>query len=448
MTRVVFVNPLDSSVSSKGLGIKTPPLHLMYLAGAVEHAGFSPHIIDANLLNVPPDKIKDHISRLHPDMVGLTATTATISTAFRYINKIRFALPDCFIFIGGPHASALPDQTLTGCRQLDAVVIGEGEETVVDLVRSFSQVDPHWPDAVRGIAYKRKDNAREQIIVTPPRPLIEDLDTIPFPARHLVPFDEYKLLNRNATIGFMITSRGCSFACNYCSSSHLMGRRFRARSPKNVVDEVEELAVTYHVDTIEFLDDNFIHDRSRALDIAHEIQARGLDISFIASSRVNGVSSHVLSELKQAGLSTIYYGVESGSARTLQLMNKRITLSMAEEAVRTAKDCDLRVLTSFILGYPGETLEDMDATIRFAIHLDPDFAQFTILTPYPGTPIFQELREKNLLATEDWDRYTVLDPVIRYESFGLTPQQVARKLKEAYLRFYLRPDTCSSESIF
>jgi anaerobic magnesium-protoporphyrin IX monomethyl ester cyclase len=411
----------------------------MYLAGAVEQAGFSPHIIDANLLNMPPDKISDLITRLHPDLVGLTATTATISKAFQYANAIRFAVPECFIFIGGPHATSLPVETLSECRQLDAVVIGEGEETVVDLVRSFSSVDPHWLDTVRGIAYKRKDSDRDRIIVTSPRPLIEDLDTIPFPARHLVPFDEYKLLNRNAAIGFMITSRGCTFACNYCSSSHLMGRKFRARSPKNVVDEMEELAVTYHVDTIEFLDDNFLLDRSRALSIAQEIRSRELDIPFVASSRVTGVDHHVLSELKQAGLSTIYYGVESGSARTLQLMNKRITLSEAEQAVRIAKDCDIRVLTSFILGYPGETLEDMDATIRFAIHLDPDYAQFTILTPYPGTPIFQELREKNFLSTEDWDRYTVLDPVIRYESFGLTSRQVSRKLQEAYLRFYLRP---------
>ncbi|MFA6332542.1 MAG: radical SAM protein [Methanoregula sp.] len=439
MTRVVFVNPLDTSLTARGLGLKTPPLNLMYLAGAVEQAGFFPDIIDANLLNAPPDKITEIISRLRPDLAGLTATTATISKAFQYIKKIRDAVPECFIFIGGPHVTFLPTETLAECRELDAVVIGEGEETVVDLVKSFSTTDPHWPDTIRGIAYRRKDGDRERIMVTPARPLIQNLDAIAFPARHLVPFNEYKLLNRNAAIGFMITSRGCTFACNYCSSSYMMGGKFRARSPKNVVDEVEELAVAYHVDTIEFLDDNFMLDRPRALNIAREIRSRGLDVSFVASSRVNEVNHDVLSELKQAGLSTIYYGVESGSPRTLELMNKRITLSMAEDAVRTAKDCGISVLTSFILGYPGETYEDMNATIRFAIHLDPDYAQFTILTPYPGTPIFQELKEKNLLATDDWDRYTVMEPVIRYESYGLTSKQVSRKLREAYLRFYLRP---------
>ncbi|ACL16013.1 B12-binding domain-containing radical SAM protein [Methanosphaerula palustris] len=439
MTRVVFVNPLDSSITTTGLGLKAPPLNLMYLAGAVEQAGFSPSIVDANLLNAPPEKITEIVARLHPDLVGLTATTATISKAFQYVRKIRDAVPECFIFIGGPHVTFLPSETLAECRELNAVVIGEGEETVVDLVTSFSMTDPHWPETVRGIAYRRNDGDRERIVVTPARELIQNLDALPFPARHLVPFNEYKLFDKDATIGYMITSRGCTFASNYCSSSHLMGGMFRARSPKNVVDEVEELVSTYHVDTIEFLDDNFMLNRSRAIDIAHEIRSRGLDISFVASSRVNAVNRDLLMELKKAGLSTIYYGVESGSLRTLKLMNKRITLSMAEDAVRIAKDCGISVLTSFIIGYPGETYEDMNATIRFAIRLDPDYAQFTILTPYPGTPIFQELKKNNLLATEDWDRYTVLEPIIRYEAYGLTSRKISRKLKEAYLRFYLRP---------
>jgi radical SAM superfamily enzyme YgiQ (UPF0313 family) len=439
MTRVAFVNPLDTSLASRGLGLKAPPLNLMYLAAAVERAGFSPHIIDANLLNAPPDRVAGIIERLRPDLVGLTATTATISKAFQYVKKIRAAVPECFIFIGGPHVTFLPAETLAGCPELDAVVIGEGEETVTELAISFSTTDPHWPDAIRGIAYRQQDKNTEQIISTPARPLIQNLDDIPFPARHLVPFSEYKLFNKNAPVGFMITSRGCTFACKYCASSHLMGRKFRARSPKNVVDEVEELTSTFHVDTIEFLDDNFMLDRARALNIAQEIQSRGLDVSFVASSRVNEVNPGALRRLKQAGLSTIYYGVESGSSRILELMNKRITLSQAETAVRIAKDCGISVITSFILGYPGETYEDMDATIRFAVHLDPDFAQFTILTPYPGTPIFQELRGKNLLATDDWNRYTVTEPVIQYESYGLTSKKVSRKLKEAYLRFYLRP---------
>ncbi len=439
MTRVVFVNPLDVSATATGFGLKTPPLHLMYLAGSVEQAGFSPLIVDANLLNAPPDRAAETIAGLHPDLVGITATTATISIAFQYIRKIRERVPDCYIFIGGPHVTFLPRETLAECRELDAVVIGEGEETVVDLVGSFSATDPQWPGTVRGVAYRQRDGARERIIVTPARPLIRDLDTVPFPARHLVPFGEYRLFDRDAAIGFMITSRGCTFACKYCSSSHMMGGRFRARSPENVLDEMEELAARYRVHTIEFLDDNFLLDRSRALEIAREIRERGLDVSFVASSRVNGVSRDLLTDLKRAGLSTIYYGVESGSPRTLELMNKRITLSQAEDAVRIAKDCGIGVITSFILGYPGETAEDMDLTIRFATHLDADYAQFTILTPYPGTPIFNELKERGLLTTTDWDRYTVLNPVVRYEPFGLTSKQVFRTLVKAYLRFYLRP---------
>ena len=145
MTRVVFVNPQDSSLAARGLGLKAPPLNLMYLAGAVEKAGFSAAIIDANLLNATPDNVAGIIQGLRPDLVGLTATTATLSKAFQYVRKIRDMLSDCFIFIGGPHVTFLPAETLAACRELDAVVIGEGEETVADLARSFKPDDPRWP---------------------------------------------------------------------------------------------------------------------------------------------------------------------------------------------------------------------------------------------------------------------------------------------------------------
>jgi len=287
VTSIVFVNPLDSSILTRGLGIKTPPLNLMYLASAAEKAGFSPRILDANLLKATPEKVAKMLGDLTPDLVGLTATTATVSKAFAYIKKIREVLADCFIFIGGPHVTFLPTETLADCPELDAVVIGEGEETVVDLARSFDAKAPCWPESVKGIAYRKREGDRDKFVVTQPRPLIEDLDSIPFPARHLVPYTDYQLFEGDTAPGLMITSRGCTFACNYCSSSHLMGKKFRPRSPMNVVDEIEELVSQYKVTNLEFLDDNFMLNRPRVLAISREIKSRGLDITFVASSRVN-----------------------------------------------------------------------------------------------------------------------------------------------------------------
>jgi radical SAM superfamily enzyme YgiQ (UPF0313 family) len=436
MTRIVLINPIDRTQITNRLGLKAPPLNLMYLAAVLEKAGFYVKIIDANLYNISPREIVNIVKRLKPDIIGLTAATATIKTALRYVSEIKKNLSHVFTIIGGPHTTFLPIETLSMSKDLDAVAIGEGEETLLELAESYEKNEPNWPANVKGIAYRTKN---DEIKITPMRPFIKDLDSIPFPARHLVPFNEYKLFNKDSPIGSMITSRGCVFACNYCSSSHLMGRMFRARTPKNVVDEIEELVYKYNVQTIEFIDDIFTLNKKRALEIAKEIRSRKLDINFVASSRVDTINRELLLELKKAGLSTIYYGVESGSERVLKLMNKRITLSQAEKAVNNAKKVGVSTLASFILGYPGETINEMEMTIRFSIKLDPDYVQYSILTPYPGTPIYYELKSKGLIATEDWDKYTVLDPVIEYEKIGLSKNIVSKMLREAYLRFYLRP---------
>ncbi|HEY0196620.1 MAG TPA: radical SAM protein, partial [Methanobacterium sp.] len=162
-------------------------------------------------------------------------------------------------------------------------------------------------------------------------------------------------------------------------------------------------------------------------------------IGFVASSRVDTVNKNLLDKLKSAGLNTLYYGVESGSQRILDLMKKNITLKQAEDAVRSAKDVGVEVITSFILGFPGETTEEMDKTIDFSIKLNADYSQFSILTPFPGTPIYHELKNKKLLDTENWNKYTVLKSVIKYEELGLSKELVERKLALAYLKFYSRP---------
>ena len=185
-----------------------------------------------------------------------------------------------------------------------------------------------------------------------------------------------------------------------------MGKKFRSRSPNNVVDEIEELIDQYQIRDIGFMDDTFMLNKRRANDIANEIKARDLDLSFVASSRVDSVDQNLLQNLKNSGLKTIYYGVESGSQRILDLMKKGITLKQAEDAVKSAKNVDLEVLTSFILGYPGETEKDMDKTIDFSTKLDSDYSQYSILTPFPGTPIYNELKEKDLIDNDDWDEYT------------------------------------------
>ena len=430
---VLLINPLDKGHVTNGLGLRIPPLNIMYLAAALEKASMSTKILDDDLYQVGPLKMANLVSKIDPVVVGVTATTATIKNALKYVNAIKRILPNTLTVIGGPHPTFIPEETLKAEDALDVVVIGEGEETLAEVAEEYKKNELKNFSNVKGIYYR--DNGR--INVTPPRPLIKNLDGLPFPARHLIPFKEYKTSQSQA--GGMITSRGCVFNCNYCSSSLIMGKKFRSRSAENVVDELEELVYKYGINDIAFLDDIFMLNKRRARAVADEIKNRGLDISFVTSSRVDTVNPEILECLKSAGMSTLYCGIESGSQRVLDIMGKGITLKQAEDAIKAAKKVDINVLGSFILGYPGETAQEMDQTIDFSIKLDPDYSQFSILTPFPGTPIYYELKQKGLLGTEDWSKYTVLDSVVNYEKFGLTKKLVERKLSKAYLKFYTRP---------
>lgn len=432
---VLLINPYDENAVKNGLGLITPPLNLMYLGGALENASMSVKIIDDDLMQRGYKRVSELASVLDPSVVGITATTSTIKNALEYLKSIKEVLPNVLTVIGGPHTTFIPLETLKSCPSLDVAVIGEGEETMVELTDKFCDENYGKLEEVKGIVYRDPTNGN--IKLNSPRPLIKDLDSIPFPARHLVPFESYNTTKKQSSD--MITSRGCVFSCSYCSSSLIMGKKFRYRSPGNVADEIEELIENYKIKDIAFMDDTFMLHKRRANAIADEIKSRGLDIGFVASSRVDMVDKSLLEKLKDAGLSTLYYGVESGSQRVLDLMKKGITIKQAENAVKIAKDVNLDVLTSFILGFPGETREEIDKTIDFSIKLNADYSQFSILTPFPGTPIYYELKEKELIDTENWDKYTVLESVIKYEELGLSKKMVERKLAKAYLKFYTRP---------
>ncbi len=428
---VLLINPYDENAVKNSLGFITPPLNLMYLGGALENESFSVKIIDDDLEKLGPEKVSKIASKINPNVVGLTATTSTIKNALKYSNLLKKVLPDSLMIIGGPHPTFMPIETLKNCKSLDAVVIGEGEDTIVEIAGKYNGT----LENIKGIAFHDHENGN--IKINSPRPLIKDLDLIPYPARHLVPFSTYGTTQKQSSD--MITSRGCVYSCGYCSSSLIMGKKFRSRSPENVVNEIEQLIENYKIKDIAFMDDTFMINKNRANLIADEIRSRNLDIGFVASSRVDMVDKVLIEKLKSAGLNTLYYGVESGSQRVLDLMKKGITLKQAEDAVKVAKDVDVDILTSFILGFPGETPDEIDKTIDFSIKLNADYSQFSILTPFPGTPIYHELKEKNLIDTENWNHYTVLKSVIKYEKLGLTKSMVEQKLAKAYLKFYTRP---------
>ncbi|MCX8181866.1 MAG: B12-binding domain-containing radical SAM protein [Candidatus Methanomethyliaceae archaeon] len=429
--KVVLVNPptTASLETVATLGLKAPPLGLAYIAAAIKKEGYDVSIIDSVALDISHHKLGEILQREHPDVIGVTSTTPTIYDAMKSVTIAKNVCPDSITIMGGCHITFLPEETMGECTSLDIGVIGEGEATVVDLLNAFEAKKPL--SEVDGIVY-RKD---AKLVRTRPRRLIENLDDIPFPARDLLPLDRYTVLGERHRLGNILTSRGCPFRCIFCSSSQFYGKRFRARSPKNVVDEIEELINKYKIKTFEIIDDNFTVDKKRAMEITEEIIRRGLKIWWTCGSRVDLISRELLESMKKAGCALIYYGIESGSERVLSILRKGITLEQAKSAIRLAKEVGMEVVGSFIIGVPGETKEDVMKTIKFAKESGIDFAQFTAMTPYPGTEVYEIAKREGLLRTNDWSHYTTINPVMRTKE--LTVEEISYLVGLAYRRFYL-----------
>ena len=430
--KVVLINPRTPRVEvSKFLRITVPPMGLAYLAAVLERKGYPVKIIDAQALGLNSSQLRARLEKERPDIIGATAVTSTIYDAMAATKVGKEACPEAFTILGGPHVTFLPVQTLRECPQLDAVCIGEGEETILDLTRTLEQKENLAN--VRGVAYRKGRKVKKNL----PRPLISDLDSLPFPARHLLPLDKYTVLGAPHRMAILVSSRGCPFNCVFCSSSRMFGKKFRARSAKNTVDEMEHIVEEYDIHSMEFADDTFTLVKKRVEDICYEVRKRRLDVTWACSSRTDTVTKELLVKMRKAGCSLIFYGIESCSQRVLDLMNKGEEFKQILRAIRWTKDAGIEAYGSFILGFPGETKAELEATINFAKKTGVDFAEFSTITAFPGSPLYEIARKENALLTEDWSRYTAGKPNIVNPE--VTPQELSKYLKKAYISFYTWP---------
>lgn len=413
------------------IGMIVPPLGLAYLAAVLEESDYPVTIIDAPAQGLTFPQLRKEFEKLDPDVVGISVTTPNFKEASKVSRITKAVCPEATVVVGGPHVSFTPEETLRENPSIDVVCIGEGECTLLELVQ-FLEVNKDLSE-VKGIAYRRNGVIKRN----PPQPFIENLDELPFPARHLLPTNKYRALGKNFVPGTVLTSRGCPFRCIFCSSSLLFGKKFRGRSPENVVNELEELHIAYKAHDIELLDDLFTFNQKRAEAICQEILNRKLDVRWVCSSRVDTITKKLMMKLRKAGCALIYLGVESGSQRVLGLIKKGIRIEQSIRALKWAEEAGIETLASFVLGVPGETKEEMEQTIKFAKKLNPDYAQFTIATPYPGTELYETAKEQGLLSENNWSQYTVLRPTVATENFTL--KDLEKVLSKAYKQFYLRP---------
>jgi radical SAM superfamily enzyme YgiQ (UPF0313 family) len=408
------------------------------VAAVLEKNGYLVKILDLPVLGFSENSLSTVIRQEKPDVVGVTAMTPTINSAVSIVEKVKECDGSITVVLGGAHATILPEETLKSIPEIDVIVRGEGEQTTLELVKVLEK-NPDSLNQVLGITCRERGSVRSN----PLGPPVSDLDTLPFPAFHLLPIGKYRLhppFGRRTPVMPIITSRGCPYRCIFCSKA-VFGKKYRSNSPTYIVNEVLFLMEKFGVKEIKFYDDVFTLDRKRIATLCMQLKERGMDIPWSCETRVNLVDSELLKMMKDAGCYMIEYGVESGNQGILNSLKKDITLEKTIEAFKLTHEAGIETVAYFMLGSPQETSETIDETIEFAKKIDPDFVQFSTTTPYLGTELYSLAVEEGYVPKK-WEEYMYADlKSVDNPGFGtktLSGEELREWNKKAYTSFYLR----------
>lgn len=430
--KVLFVNPPQTASKYKFMGVIAPPLGIAYMAGVLQENHIDVEILDASAEDMDFKDVEKELLKRKPDLVALTALTPTIGRALETAQVVKETLPDSIVVMGGYHPTFNFIETLED-ENVDIVIRGEGEYIMLNLVQALeNQSSLH---DVKEIVFEDKNS--KEIVVNPEAPLIQDLDELPFPALNLLPMKKYRLLDMDTHMTTMITTRGCPMQCSFCSSAAMHGKKIRERSVENIVDEIEYLKTNYDIDTIAFMDDTFTLKKRKVMAICDEILKRNIEIMWGCTSRVDTLDEKLLKKMKEAGCITIFIGVESADQQQLDNMCKNTTIAKIENAFKIAHKLKIRTIASVALGMPGDTKEIMNKTVKFVHKLKPNYAIYSLATPYPGTRFYKEAFEKNLIKIKDWSKYTLITPIL--ETIDCSLNDMRKIQAKAFMKFYLRP---------
>ena len=441
--KILLINPPSfNTISScmpkileEGLDF-LPPLGLMYLAGYLEkHSPYQIKILDCQVEKLNYQQIKERLIQENPDIIGITAMTFTLIDVIKISQLIKHINPKIKVVLGGPHVNIYPIETIE-IKEIDFLILGEGEEPFKDLLDNINQIKNLYQ--IKGIVFKDKD----KIINNGPRELIKDLDSIPFPARQLLPYQKYfSVVSSQAPVTTMFTSRGCPFKCLFCDRPHL-GKIFRARSAKNVIEEMKKCQ-KIGIKEIFIYDDTFSVDKQRVLDICQGLVEKKINIAWDVRTRVDTIDEKTLTAMKKAGCQRIHYGVEAGTQKILNILKKGITLEQIEKAFKITKKIGIQTVGYFMIGSPSEKKEDILQTIKFAKKLNPDFIHISVTTPFPATGLYYLGLEKKILPYDYWQEFAK-NPNPKFIPCAweenLTKKQLFCLLKHAYRSFYFRPN--------
>ncbi len=419
----------STSKQFKSKAIYYPPLGILYIGKSLEDEGHNVKIIDFNTEENPKEALIESLSST--DVVGLSIYTMMYKEAANIAELIKKTNPDIPIIIGGSHCTYHPEKALKDIPAADICVEGEGEFVIKDIMKALNGTKKF--SELPGVQYRDEG----KIKVGKPVKIIMDLDSISFPARHLINKYEYGTLDNTdfykQKFTAMITSRGCPFKCRFCTRKNLSLKKFRARSADNVINELKEINKKHG--SVMIVDDNFLLDKKRVHKILDGIIKNNLDMEiYIEGARVDSADRGLYKKMKQAGVKHIYFGIESGNQDVLDLYRKEITLPQIRKAVNLSREMNFFTIGNFILGAPNETKKHLEQTIKFACSLPLDIAIFNPLIYLQGSDLWLEAVKNGKLKN---DENSIADSRKGLSNF--TKEELEKYCKKATKRFYLRP---------
>jgi anaerobic magnesium-protoporphyrin IX monomethyl ester cyclase len=432
------------------------PLGIAYIASVLEKAGHEVAVIDSLVEDPTPkedkdknflvglswEKVMNRIKEFNPDILGVSCGfTSQFKNTEKLCKLVRAHNSKIKIFGGGAHASALTDKIIsTGL--IDYAIFGEGEETVVDLIDTIENKKPL--SKVLGIGFKDKDKVK----INEKRPFIKDLDTLPFPARHLFPMEKYFKHGKNKAHNFItkhsryttiVASRGCPYTCSFCSIHTVWERSWRPRTPENILDEVEELVKNYNVKEIQFEDDNLTLIKERAMKLFQGIIDRKLNINWTTPNGilVNSLDEDLIKVMKKSGCYRVNLGIESGNQEVVdKIVKKPLSRDHCRKLIKTFKKYSIPVTGFFVIGMPGETIKNINETIEFIKQNDFDDILVSIASPYPGTELWDiAIKEGYINHDPDSASFEVKPKYSTISTKEFTAKQVEELRNKAYIEF-------------